>query len=318
MKYLLTIIVFLSGCSVNGDMLVASNDSRLVVEQIAKQHPRLWISSQRLSFLRKSYNEKVDPVYTALCKMIATAESDLQAPVEPYAGNRADLWRISANNDSKAAVCLAIAYHVTGKDKYKKKAIEFILARPDNFPLPFANVDENITHSFPDRGLFIVCGTSGLILAYDLLASEPDFSKKDNDTVKRWLHELAKLIKEDMKRWDTPYKSVGTNVSPTGWIETENPMDRYFGSQNYQNHVGEHLMGLLEIGYVLGDRELVQYCLDSEDNPRDLKEMIDGAVHVAGDTDYVKFDLERVIQIGEKKGKDISVTKLAYHAAADR
>jgi len=33
----------------------------------------------------------------------------------------------------------------------------------------------------------------------------------------------------------------------------------------------------------LGDRDLVQFALDSDDNPRDLKAMIDGAIHITGD-----------------------------------
>lgn len=308
MKYLLAVIVLLSSVIVNGEMLIASSDSKLVVDSITKPHPRLWISNDRLGFLRKAYDNKTEPFYTALSKMISTANAGLLLPIEPYSGNRADQWRISANNDSKLAVCMAIAYHVTGKDKYKQKAIEIITARPINFPKPWKNVDENIGLHFPNRGLFIVCGTSGLILAYDLLADEPEFSRENKQAVDRWIRQLERMLKEDVTRWDTPYKHVSTKIDPRGWVETTDPKDKYFGSQNYQNHVGEHLMGLLEIGYVLGDRELVQYCLDSDDNPRDLKEMIDGAVHIAGDSDYVKFDLARVIEVGKIKGRDISVT----------
>jgi hypothetical protein len=43
------------------------------------------------------------------------------------------------------------------------------------------------------------------------------------------------------------------------------------------------MMGLAQIGMVLGDRDLVQFALDSEENPRDLKAMIDGAIHIKGD-----------------------------------
>ncbi len=306
MKYLL-LAIFLSIGVLNADMVTASKDSKVVVAPITQPHPRLWISRDRLDFLRQAYNAKTEPHYTALLKMVAVANANLSVAPNPYSGNHPDQWRISGTNDGKAAVCLAISYHITEESKYKHKAIEIIMARPVNFPKPWANVDENIGLNFPNRGLFTICGTSGLILAYDLLVSEPEFSSEDKKTVELWLNELLTIIKEDIIRWDTPYKSVTTQTDPRGWIETTDPRDKYFGGQHFQNHVGENLMGILQIGYVLGDRELVQYALDSDENPRDLKEMIDGAIHIEGDTDFVRFELPRVLEIGKIKGKDLSL-----------
>ena len=42
-------------------------------------------------------------------------------------------------------------------------------------------------------------------------------------------------------------------------------------------------MGLAAIGYVLGDRDLVQFALDHADNHRDFKNLIDGMIFMPGD-----------------------------------
>lgn len=43
-------------------------------------------------------------------------------------------------------------------------------------------------------------------------------------------------------------------------------------------------MGMLLIGYALGERELVQFAVDSPENPRDFLELFDGMILMKGDT----------------------------------
>ena len=63
----------------------------------------------------------------------------------------------------------------------------------------------------------------------------------------------------------------------------------------------------MEIGYALGDKQLVQYVLDSDNNPRDLKKLISGAILIKGDTNYFKFtDTAFVSKKGLQYKKDLS------------
>ncbi len=49
-------------------------------------------------------------------------------------------------------------------------------------------------------------------------------------------------------------------------------------------------MGYLQIGYVLGDRDLVQFAVDSPENPRDFLELLDGAIMMDGDPEFCFVD----------------------------
>src|SRR5690606_26475883 len=94
--------------------------------------------------------------------------------------------------------------------------------------------------------------------------------------IELWIRCLEKAIHEGVKRWD----------------ESD-----YFGQQYVQNHITAHVMGLTAIGYTLGDRELVQYAVDCQANPRDFVEVIAGAILVEHETPHDGD--ARLVQSGE-------------------
>lgn len=49
-------------------------------------------------------------------------------------------------------------------------------------------------------------------------------------------------------------------------------------------------MGLLALGYALDDPVLIEFALDSPENPRDLYELISGSILMAGDTPHHRED----------------------------
>ncbi|MEM6391877.1 MAG: alginate lyase family protein [Planctomycetota bacterium] len=73
----------------------------------------------------------------------------------------------------------------------------------------------------------------------------------------------------------------------------------YFGRQDYQNHVVAHTVGMLALGYAIGDRELVQYALDHPDNHRDYVELIAGSILMPGDIPHVCEPAGRTVHVGE-------------------
>jgi len=73
------------------------------------------------------------------------------------------------------------------------------------------------------------------------------------------------VIKEGIQRWET---------------------NDDFGGQEFQNHHVSHVLGLALIGSALRDRELIQFALDSPENPKDFRELLDGLILMPGDTPH--------------------------------
>ena len=79
--------------------------------------------------------------------------------------------------------------------------------------------------------------------AYDLLCADNLIDKEKQKQFKDWLRILLPHIKEGARRWH------------------END---YFGKQYYQNHIVAEVVGLMSIGIILRDNELVNYAYDGE------------------------------------------------------
>lgn len=298
----LTMVIFITFNVTAQERISATLDKQLFVPAITKASPRLWYSTERLAFLRNAYQQKTEPYYKAITKVIAQASKGLKDTPKPYIETEQPVFLRSASDDGKLAVCMALAFHITGDIAFQQKAVEILLVYAKEVPngLP-DKLDMN--KNFPDIGLAAYSGTSGMVLTYDLLLSTKAFTEENKATMKAWFRKLVKVYEMEIDHWNSAY------IQKDGiWVKSTNPKDLpYFGGQYYQNHVAENLMGILEIGYALGDSKLVQYCLDSKDNPRDLKTMISGAIHITGDTNqYVYNDTSVITRVGTKYHRDLS------------
>jgi hypothetical protein len=282
--------------------ITAELKNHLVVPAITKESPRLWYTTERLAFLKDAYQNKTQPHIKAINKIISIARNALTIETKPYSGSNPDNFRSTATSDSRRAVCLALAYHITGDKAYQQKAAEIVLAWAKAMPGGPLSILERNTR-FPNVGLDTYCGTSGLVLTYDLLVHNKTFNSDEKKNIDDWFLTLAKAHHEAIYRWSKSWKVVNRN-----YVESSDPKDLpYFGGQYFQNHVVESQLGLLEIGYALGDKQLVQYVLDSDKNPRDLKKMISGAIHIKGDSIYSVFkDTAVITKIGLQHKKDLS------------
>jgi hypothetical protein len=306
MKHLKAIIISLTFCFAGNvpakQFITATLNEPLIVPAITNENPRLWYTTERLAFLRNAYQNKTQPHFKAISKVISIAQNTLAVETKPYTGTNCVDFRVSGTADSRKAVSLALAYHITGNKAYQQKAAEIVVAWAKAMPGgPLSIIERN--DQFPNIGLNTYCGTSGLVLTYDLLVHEKSFSAVDKKSVEDWLQELVKTHREAIYRWSKSWKTVNGK-----YVESTNPNDiGYFGGQYFQNHVVESQLGLLEIGYALGDKQLVQYVLDSDNNPRDLKKMISGAIHITGDKNYHIFtDTAFVAKKGREYKKDVS------------
>ena len=82
-------------------------------------------------------------------------------------------------------------------------------------------------------------------------------------TIEAWFRKIVNVIKESQADWQS---------------------NNYYDAQYYQNHLVACVWGLVSAGYALGDMSIVEYALDSIDNPRDFYDCLQGCILMAGDT----------------------------------
>ena len=82
-------------------------------------------------------------------------------------------------------------------------------------------------------------------------------------TIESWFRKIADIIKESQAEWQA---------------------NDYYDKQYYQNHIVACVWGLVSVGYALGDMSIVEYALDSIDNPRDFYDCLQGCILMEGDS----------------------------------
>ncbi len=82
-------------------------------------------------------------------------------------------------------------------------------------------------------------------------------------TIEAWFRKIVEDIKTSQALWQA---------------------NNYYDRQYYQNHVVACTWGLVSAGFALGDMSLVEYAIDSIDNPRDFYDCLQGCILMEGDT----------------------------------
>ncbi|MFI4912189.1 MAG: alginate lyase family protein [Sedimentisphaeraceae bacterium JB056] len=250
--------------------------SQIVVPQIDQPHPRLLMKQADIDIMNQRITNEAEPWYSAYVSLKSSADNGLSSSPDPYTGRDSSEFYQSCRTQGTVARNLAIAYLATGNDNYAQKAISYISAWSTAEPLPASDFDPEVRYA--NSGMEVPRSTIQIIWAYDLLYDHLLMTPEIKADFESWLRVLQAVIEEGINRWE---------------------INDYFGGQYYQNHLASHAMGLLMIGYVLGDRELVQYAVDSPDNPRDLVELIAGCILMEGDSQYYYDSLEWPVHDGE-------------------
>lgn len=250
----------------------------ITVLPITQPRPRLLISPADVVNVKGAINAQVEPRYSTWLNLQYRADIWSQQPVTaPYTGRNSMEFFEAARIAGSRASKMALAYLLNGNTAYAAKAKEILLAWARATPLPATDFDPNFY--FSGSGMHVARGIEGLVLTYDYLYDM--FSSAERTDVENWFRGVLPTIQQSIQRWNTPFKSSTTD--PRGWVESSNLNDIYFGGQLYQNHVVAHNMGYLLIGYALGDQALVQYAVDSKDNPRPYLTLFEGTLLMAGD-----------------------------------
>ena len=219
--------------------------------------PSLLFTSRQLQDIRTAITKTKEPFKTAWSNLQARCNSNLSYLPDPYTGTDLYMFSDASHMPGTLARDFAMAWNLSGKTSanYAQKASEILYAWASGcLGTPLSQET--------GTGMRLARFTFPFMCAYDLLKADGLITTQHEATIKAWFQQIADQIKLSVQDWEN---------------------NDYYNHQNYQNHLIAHTMGLLAIGYVLDDSELFQYAFESEENPRDLIELIEGCILVEGD-----------------------------------
>ena len=253
----------------------------ITVPPITQPHPRLLVTSTDLTEIQADIAAQVEPRYSAWLNLKSRADSWLLNPVStPYTGQDSMAFFNSARSAGHAASKLALAYLLNGNPAHAAKAKEILLAWAQATPRPGTDFPSISSDNFVGGGMLVARGVNGLVYAYDYLYN--DLTPAERTVVESWFRDMLPIIRSSIDRWDAPFEKASGD--PRGYRESSNLDNIYFYGQLYQNHVVSNTMGYMLFGYALGDQEVVQFAVDSPDNPRSYLNLFEGNILMSGET----------------------------------
>lgn len=232
--------------------------------------PVVVFSDAMLANLRANAASDREPFAKCWANLRADARKPLASTYPPYVGTNSVEFIGAARRTGGAVRDLLLVHAVTGEDALVQRARAIFLDWATHDPLPGSTLDRREYVPGQDRGdtvagLGLNVGLAACLLANDYSLLYPHLTEREQVACEKWLRLLADVTRE------------GHQV----WIDK-----KYFSRQDFNNHLTGHLMGLAAVGYALRDDALVRCALDSPDNPRDLVEMLDGAILMGRDQLY--------------------------------
>lgn len=162
------------------------------------------------------------------------------------------------------AVATILTTDASKKDNYAAGAVEILYSWAvacKDVDYPLVSTDD-LEEPSAGAGMYLARAAWPFFATYDILRGTRYITNDQNQVIVAWFRNIEKAIKASMSAWHK---------------------NDYFNKQYYQNHIAAHMWGLLTIGYILEDASLVQYAIDSDENPRDFYELIQGCIFMAGD-----------------------------------
>lgn len=233
--------------------------------KIPETHPRLVLSREDIGRMHKNVRSGREPWKTAWRQLQERLEPCFgpEWSEEVYTGGHSFEFYQAATRDGEYARDLAIAYHVSHEERYARRSLEIIEAWLAPEKPAGTWFDPEIR--YPNTGMEVARASFPFLYAYDLLCADDLVPEATRDKFRSWLRLLLPHIHEGARRWAD---------------------NDYFGEQYYQNHIAADAMGLMAIGVILRDEELVRYAVDSPDNPRDAAEVVEGVILMRGQPPY--------------------------------
>ncbi len=249
-----------------------NSHSQIVVEPITVQHPHIFMTQADVDLMKTRVANQQQPWYQSWQNVSAKAEADMSKQPVPYTGLEAYLFYDKCTVDSERALNLAIAYQINPKRQYALGALNTLYqwAAQTTATVPDIYTYDATNGYNVNTSMLFARSTIQFVFVYDLLHNhfaEVNFTPAMIQTVENWFSLLAVRVEQGIWTWHN---------------------NDYFNKQEYQNHLVAHKMGLIAYGYALHDRDMVQYAIDSDANPRDLVELMAGVIFMAGDAPCVR------------------------------
>lgn len=216
---------------------------------------RIETTPERLEQVRTWLREKREPFYTYWQDAKKEGSVAFSKKYRPSANTNPLTYHQYVNAQGSVARILAYWWQLERNEEAAQTAIALLDSWASHQPLPGTNLDSKIR--FPNAGMDVARGTLPFVVTYDLLHDLPEMTTERKARIEHWFRELSKVVEEGIRRWE----------------ENDD-----FGKQRFQNHHVSHVLGLAIFGTALNDREMVQFALDSPENPKDFKELIAGII----------------------------------------
>lgn len=219
--------------------------------------PSLMFTNDEIIHLRYAVENSTDgsSLNIAYNQLIENCENGLKYTPMVYQGNNPSEFYEQILKQAALARDLALGYFLSEKIEYAEKAVEIIGT--------WAEKGTGITYELTSgTGMLIARSMYPMLCAYDLLKNSTFIDNNAQEQVNLWLSGFVPQIKMSIDNWE---------------------QNDYYNRQDYQNHLVAHSMGLLALGYVLEDGDLVKYALESPENPRNIYDLITGCIFMEGD-----------------------------------
>ncbi len=256
--------------------------SEITVPPITQPHPRLLVTAADISEIKADIAARAVPRYSTWLQLRNRANAwslDPPSVTAPYTGEDAMVFNGAAKGSGHRSSKMALAYLLDGNPAHAAKAKEILLEWARATPRPGTHFPPVNSTNF-GAGMLVARGINGFVFTYDYLYNE--FTPSERDVIESWFRDMLPIIRRSIETWNTPFIKSATD--PRGYVESSNLDDIYFSGQLYQNQSVAHTTGYLLIGYALGDRELVQFALDSKENPRSYLNLFEGNILMAGES----------------------------------
>ncbi len=246
---------------------------------IPAEHPRMVLNKAELEALKAHVASAEQPWKGAWENLQATVEKYASDEWQPdvYMGDNTMDYYKALMRDGDAARDLAIAYWVSGEERYARKGAAILAAwLPKEGALPGTAFDMEV--NYPNLGMLTGRSIFPYLYAYDLLKGAGKIPAGADARLEEWLRSRVEYVKQGSLRWRD---------------------SNYFDRQWYQNHLVADAMGLMAIAVTLRDSALMQYAVDSPINERDVKELVSGIILMEGQPKYYREPGDWPTQTGE-------------------
>lgn len=261
--------IVLSGCSKNGNASDSAEENDVPGDEIndvdASDNagtPTLLFTKSEIEELKDAVASSSGSLKAAYDNLLTRCENGLSFTPNPYSGNSPTAFFDNVRGPAGLVRNLALGFALTEDQRYATKAIEIMET--------YAEICSMVTYNEETgTGMLLARSLYPLLCGYDLLRHDDVLPDDTHTVIVDWLEGIVPQIRASIAYWEA---------------------NAYFNAQDFQNHVAAHTMGLLAFGYALDDATLVQYAIDSPENPRDLYELITGCILMEGDTPHHRED----------------------------